>query len=225
MAADTPNIFIPELMYKLPPEERWVYVDMFERQISEKVLGVLGGTVVDQSSGFDPTKDITWNTATEGLVDVEIKSSAGRSGIIEVGRFDRSQSGLSATESHLYLHLSVDRSYLEGMSSRHRKIKVRIYATARLVSEYMRAEGTWRVSARAPDEYGPGFIGFKCDAKEVYHCWVGDIKGWINDDAQVEYHLDEWLTTNRSAISDFAAIMRYVRKNDPHYEKYDTEED
>lgn len=225
MAVVTRNVFSPELMYKLPPEERWDYVQEFEIAISRKVLEVLGGEWIAQTAGFDPTKDITWCTTTEGMVDVEIKTSTNRSGTIEVGRFDRIQSGLSATEAHIYLHLSTDKPYSEGEFGRGRKIKVRIYASARLVAEYEKSQGTWIRTAAKPDDHGPGMVGFHVDSRDVFHCWVGDLKGWINDDAQVEYHLDEWLTTNRNAISEFAAIMRYVRKNDPHYEKYDTEDE
>lgn len=203
--------------------ECWDYAKEFETQISLCVLKVLGGQLVGRSEGFDPTKDVTWNINTEGLVDVEIKASAGRTGFIEVGRFNYEESGLSATKSHVYMHLSVDNPKPWLLSHRERKVKVRLYATHRLVDEYLAAKGTWRMSAYEPDENGPGSRGFTIDSRQVFHCYVGDLRGWVNDNGQVEYNLDEWLHINRSAGTEFSSIMRGVRKNDPHYE-YETED-
>lgn len=174
---------------------------------------------MDQTTGFDSSKDITWDTPF-GLVDVEIKTTAGHKGFIEAGRSGFTESGLSATASHLYLHLSVDNPNGDDFTNRVRKIKVRLYSTQSLISGYMRACESGKDSYIPGTDNGPGCHGFTVDSFKHSHCYLGDIVGYINGHGDVEFHIDSWSKINASAQRELRSIMIGIQKNDPNY-KYE----
>lgn len=210
------NVFSPRLMWSLPGDEKWEYSNRFEHALSTKVLEVIGGSIIDQTDGYDPTKDITWDTVF-GRVDVEIKSSAGRSGFIEAGRQGFTKSGLSATTSHLYLHLSVDNPNTDDLSYRHRKVKVRIYSTWTLIEAYMKAVRSGNEQYMPPSQFGPGSYGFNVDSFEHPHAYVGDLLGYINNDGDVEFDLDTWTYKHIGTLRELRGLMIGVQKHDANY--------
>lgn len=224
MVTTTPsNIFLPELMWKLPASERWEYSNAFETVASLKILEQLNGTLDAQTVGFDPTKDATWITPW-GKVDVEIKTTSHHPSFFEVGRYNMEASGLSATEANIYLHFSVDDpTHAIVCGNRHRKIKVRIYPTYQLIEEYIRIQDSTREKTYPPKGFSPGARGVIVDTFNQLHCWVGDIYGYVNDNCQIEYHMDNWLTINKYLHLDFARIMRLVDHFDGSY-KYREDE-
>lgn len=209
------RLFYPKLMWALPSQFRWDYVDHFERQVSRKVLQIIGGDLVSQTTGFNATHDVVWDTPY-GVVDVEIKTTAKHSGYIEAGRNDLSESGLSASKSHLYLHISVNNPRPDDYTSRARIIKVRLYATWYLREKYMAALAAGKERVIPPSDDGPGSVGFDLNSFEDTHCWVGDFDGIINDYGDLIYDLT-WVRDNVSVQRELRSIMIGVQKHDPHY--------
>lgn len=209
------TFIIPKLMWALPPPQRWAYVDRFERLISERVMQVFGGTLVSQTVGFDPGYDVTWDTPY-GLVDVEVKTTSRHSKFIEAFRTDQVASGLTATKSHLYMHISINNPRMDDPTCMERTVKVRLYSTHFLQSKFMEALENGAVRRYPGSDLGPGVGGF--DIKyEHTHCWVGDLTGVINEYGDVFYNMAAWERINPSAQRELRGIMIGVLRNDPNY--------
>lgn len=204
---------VPKLLWALPQPIRWDYVDCSERGILEAVLAHIGGTIVSLTTGFDPGYDAVVDTPY-GRLNVEIKCSASHSGYLEVGRLDYVQSGLTATKSHIYIHLSVDKPKDEPEHSLIRKIKVRIYATWYL-RELLK---THELKPCPSKGNGPGTMGFHLNSFNDQHCWVGDLSGKINKFGDVEYDLTTWTAINSRLATNFRSMIIVLLKKDDEYE-------
>jgi hypothetical protein len=213
--------FLPYMMMHLPREQRWVYVKRFEVALATLVCSAIGGKILAVSEGNEPGYDLIIET-DEGVQKTEIKSTEKHAIFIEGGRYDMSASGLSLTESDIYLIVSRDQQmHPDGTFSY--VGKVRAVFTYQLVEEYMRIAGhSERVFL--PDANGPGSRGVKMDMKkeDIPHVWIGDIACKVDQYGNTVYDTSAFVrqpATENQARAQFNKGVRLMEKFDCRQEE------
>lgn len=185
------EFFLPYMMMHLPYETRWKYVKRFEEALATLVLTRLGGSILGLTEGNVPGYDIMIET-DEGVQKVEIKSTEKHRIFIEGGRYDMTASGLSLTESDVYLILSRDMKINPDGTFDYIG-KVRICFTYLLVREYQRIAEHSEMAFR-PDAFGPGSRGVKMDPKkDLPHIWIGDVACEVDQFGNTVYDLSKFI--------------------------------
>lgn len=180
-----PTLFIQELFWRLPAEQRWEYVNRFEETVLKMIHDKYGGELIELTKDFNSKYDACFLYEGEHVYE-ELKSSRGHKIFIEAGRANRDQAGLSATESHVYIILTFDRSYDVDILDSPRKVKVRIIATHRLIDLYFKKLDLYGPSIRTSQDGSPGADGMLLDLskeKEFINDngWLGDLHGYVQD--------------------------------------------
>jgi hypothetical protein len=209
--------FSPWLMMHLPRDARWDYVKRFEVRLTGLILTSLGGNILEVTEGNHPGYDLIIGT-DEGIQHVEIKSTERHEIFIEGGRYDMSQSGLSATESDVYFIISRDmQQHPDGTFTMIGK--VRAVFTYLLVKEYMRIAPHSEI-VFLPDANGPGSRGIKLNIKkeDIPHVWIGDVECKVDQFGHTMYNLERFIRQPQvahQARAQFNHGVRLMEKFDP----------
>jgi hypothetical protein len=197
-------VFLPYMMAHGDRDTAWKYVNRFEKALMSLVLTSIGGTILAQSEGYEPGYDLIIET-DEGVQKVEVKSTERHHIFIEGGRYDMTASGLSLTESDVYLILSRDTKTHPDGTQTHTG-KVRISFTYQLVEEYMRLAQHSELALR-PNAHGPGSRGVKMDPKkDLPHIWIGDVACKVDEFGNTMYDLSKFI---REPFMDLQARKEY----------------
>lgn len=184
--------FYPFLMWALRPELRWPYVKRYEEAVIKLILSSVGGSVLSFSEGFAPGYDAKIHVAGRDLL-LECKTTDHHDIFIEGGREDRSQSGLSSTESDVYAILSRDQPFDKDGRARV-KGKLRLAFTHMLYADYERLAQNGKEVLRSGFA-GPGTYGVYLNpARDMkHHIWLGDVKCKVDVFGHTKYNMDSFV--------------------------------
>jgi len=186
---DHPYKIVPIFQAQLPGDLKWQYTKKVEKLLLELVATKLGWTNIQLTEGFNSLYDATVDTQ-HGLLKVEVKCTDREDIFVETGDRRRGNTGLRTSQADVYLIMS-----RELVTDRHTGKfgyvgKVRLCFVNDLQGAYMDLMEKGR-QKELPEYIGYGSIGIYFTKWELPHIWIGDVKGYAEDEL-TSYNLNGW---------------------------------